>query len=137
MILQHTSFLHNPKRSCNVFSRSLSDFDGSADAFQAISNISNNNLEYPSRANDSTDDNILMFPFRNTKMHFVGNIKDCEIPHLIEPDMKFFNVCHYKSDRQIKYGDSFDMYGFSQWPGRFVYAGYMQRSNFGHGYHLW
>lgn len=137
MILQCASFLHNPKRSCNVSSRSLSDFDGSADAFQAISNISNNNLEYPSRANDSTDDNILMFPFRNTKMYFLDDIKDCEIPHLIEPDMKFYNLCRYKSDREIKYGDSFDMYGFAQWPGRFVYAGHMQRNNFGHGYHLW
>ncbi len=135
--MQCASFLHNPKRSCNVSSRSLSDFDGSTDAFQAISNITNNNLEYPSRANHITDDNIPTEHFRNTKMHFSDSINDCEIPHLIEPDVEFFNLCHYKSDRQIKYGDSFDMYGFSQWPGRFVYAGYMQRSNFGHGYHLW
>lgn len=56
-------------------------------------------------------------------------LSNCTLVHAIVHNIRYYNQCKFRSDREVKYGETIDMIGFSNWPGRFIYAGYIQSAN--------
>lgn len=62
-------------------------------------------------------------------------LPNCKLEHAIVHNIRYYNQCKFRSDREVKYGESIDIIGFSNWPGRFIYAGYIQGATVGN--HFW
>ena len=128
------SFLHNPNRSNTVSALSLAEFAGSSDVFDVIENVTNSN-QYPIA---NANNNIPNVFYRNAKMYH-KQIENCSIPNVVvsSSPYRFYNQCKYGTNLEINYGNAFTMRGFSQWPKRFVYAGYIVKLNQAQGIHFW
>ena len=106
-----------------------------------LSNIQNDK-EYPRHrpANDDSDpENDPKIPstiVRGTKLFFI-TIDNCDTEHLVADTLRYYNQCKYLSDREIKFGQIFEMCGFSKYVGRFIYIGAIEKTTPGFGGHLW
>ena len=101
-----------------------------------------NDKEYPRQrpanhdSDTENDPKIPCIPVRGTKLFFI-TIDNCDTEHVVADAIRYYNQCKYLSDREIKFGQTFEMCGFSKYVGRFIYIGALEKTTAGFGGHIW